>query len=1543
MNKTTTNKTKQKKRTIVSLLLIGAILIGGAFAFLTAQDSKTNVFTVGNVKVKLSERFDTNLDGEIQDPDEIYDSSDVTEVRIDRDKSILPGQKIIKSPYVENTGKNEAWTYVVVGIPTTNSDAVFRDDSGNTAIAGQDVSIKITAYAIQDKYKDKTTSEDVWNAYFSGKEVSTFGTLETSAENLSARVPLFTVLNDSDFDSTESIVDNSCNSEWTMLTHNIDGKKAQVYRSSDGYDYYIFGYNTKLAAPADGEDSVKTTPVFKGVKLQKDIGEARPVTLNYYKAEQTGNTGAGETDLSVTNSIPEGYTLVETEYYMPGSKVATLYYDDTLAKTGYSFDWRFAQNKEKSAYCGMVINEDTNLIADYVNRVEPEYPGTKEYFGNDWLVYTIGWDKESSSLYAELNGADYGHVNYPIGSIDEITIVPANITLNRSSENIFKIADGTFKQATEEAKKHISLNTNYTIPVKKIVGNSTLTESTALSSVTKSLIIGDNVNYIGVLFSNSSSLQTVSLPYAASKTESSFKGCVNIKEIVFPNKFQSIGNDMFNGCTSLSQITFSESITSIGNGAFAQCPIVELQIPNNCKTIGQVAFSNCKQLQKIILSDSVESFGYRAFDYCSEVKEFIMGKNLKTIGFRALYGWKNPIIKFNGTLADYCLINYTDVNQGVGVKDSCPSYYASELYIDGKIVEGDLVIPEGVTSISAYSFYNCNNLTSIYLPKTLKTIQFGAFEFAAKNKLDKISINSDWEAANYYNYPSSNIDYIFKNVWVNQLHIGADVTNIKSLSPIYQGVKKSYHVNSKNHNFSAEDELLYNYNKTQLIGVPLEKSGEIIIPDSVQSAYEDPFSNRNKITSISFGEQFEKIPDRYFEGCTALQSVKLGKNINSISSTAFVGNYEKKYRPYNLNQLTISEDNPYYYSYDNVIYTKKGELVAYPCGKTEFIVPDKVTSIPESFFSCTNVQKVVFSDSVTTIPAYAFAHSTLKDITISSSIKEIGESAFKNCALNSVNYTGTLAEWSNIIFKNSDANPNINNKAFYVQNNLVTELDLTGCIKISDHAFIGLKGLTKIVIPGSVKSIGYGAFRQCNNVTTVEIQDGVESIGDYAFQPCASLENVSIAGTVNKIGMCAFKSCQKLKNVTLQNGIKEIGYYAFCDCKSLTEIKLPESITTMYDGCFQSCSLTSVNIPKNLTVIPALCFRNCNLTEISIPEGISTIQNGAFAYTDITSLTIPNSVTSIYSPDAAGGAFEGCSKLKEISIGTGLTVLNGAFSKCTALESVTIPSNINKISGSFSGCTSLKNVQLNEGLSTLGYGAFSGCTNLEEIVLPKSLESFEIRAFNNCTNLKKVTINGGPEYGLVNGLYSENDKVFSNCPNIQEVIFGDNVTTVYDWFKNKQNLSKITITNATTIGADAFSGCTNLSEVVLPETLKEIQKNAFANCTGLTKIDLPNSIDTIGNYAFNKTALSSVVLPNNDNLTVKQQAFGDADLHQVTIPNVKCNIEDYAFSNNLNLQTIDFKGTKAEWNKIQGDRTFVMLGLHSGCSILCSDGSINFS
>ncbi|MBQ2822129.1 MAG: leucine-rich repeat domain-containing protein, partial [Thermoguttaceae bacterium] len=95
--------------------------------------------------------------------------------------------------------------------------------------------------------------------------------------------------------------------------------------------------------------------------------------------------------------------------------------------------------------------------------------------------------------------------------------------------------------------------------------------------------------------------------------------------------------------------------------------------------------------------------------------------------------------------------------------------------------------------------------------------------------------------------------------------------------------------------------------------------------------------------------------------------------------------------------------------------------------------------------------------------------------------------------------------------------------------------------------------------------------------------------------------------------------------------------------KGLTEYTIPDSVTTIGEGAFGSCtSLTSVTIPESVTTIGREAFTFCfSLTSVTIPESVTTIGERAFNLClSLISVTIPESVTTI-----GEGAFEGCNRL----------------------------------------------------------------------------------------------------------------------------------------------------------------------------------------------------------------------------------------------------------------------------------------------------------
>ena len=344
----------------------------------------------------------------------------------------------------------------------------------------------------------------------------------------------------------------------------------------------------------------------------------------------------------------------------------------------------------------------------------------------------------------------------------------------------------------------------------------------------------------------------------------------------------------------------------------------------------------------------------------------------------------------------------------------------------------------------------------------------------------------------------------------------------------------------------------------------------------------------------------------------------------------------------------------------------------------------------------------------------------------------------------------------------------------------------------------------------SVTTIGGGAFSSCSGLTSVIIPNSVTSISMSAFRLCSGLTSVTIPNSVTFIGEHAFQGCYGLTgSLTIPNSVTSIGEEAFYNCTGLTSVTIGNSVTSIGDNAFYNCKrLTSVHIND----IAAWCKISFGINTNLLRYAHHLFLNNS----EVTNLVIPNSVTSI-----GNYAFEGCSGLTSVTIPNSVTEIgNSAFYNCSGLTgSLTIPNSVTTIGGgAFQSCSGLTSVTIGNSVTAIGGYAFNGCSGLTSVTIPNSVTTISNSAFSGCSGLASIIVETG------NTKYDSR----GNCNAIIET----ETNTLIAGCKNT-----IIPNSVTSIGNQAFQGCSGLTSVTIPNSVTAIGDNAFYNCSGLTAIN----------------------------------------------------------------------------------------------------------
>ncbi len=268
---------------------------------------------------------------------------------------------------------------------------------------------------------------------------------------------------------------------------------------------------------------------------------------------------------------------------------------------------------------------------------------------------------------------------------------------------------------------------------------------------------------------------------------------------------------------------------------------------------------------------------------------------------------------------------------------------------------------------------------------------------------------------------------------------------------------------------------------------------------------------------------------------------------------------------------------------------------------------------------------------------------------------------------------------------------------------------------IPSTAFFG-KPLTSMVLPTSVKTIGFAAFAGTAQLESITFPVGLDSIGSYAFSG-SGLKEARLSWTVKRMGRGIFSRCPNLTLAVLPSG--NVPAEAFMGCTSFRQVVMQTECEEIGDYAFAGCSsLSGIDWTKqvNLKRIGTQAFAGTSINTLNMSGNRKLTQIGdwAFSGVQISSVKLPASLTQV-----GEGVFYYSKKISEISLPTNLTSIGSyalAGTNISNNEFIPLQSSIETIGDyAFYNLDQLTTLQLPGSLSYVGAKAMAGMTGLDSI------------------------------------------------------------------------------------------------------------------------------------------------------------------------------------------------------------------------------------
>ena len=634
-----------------------------------------------------------------------------------------------------------------------------------------------------------------------------------------------------------------------------------------------------------------------------------------------------------------------------------------------------------------------------------------------------------------------------------------------------------------------------------------------------------------------------------------FKDNDNIKKIVIPATVTEIKERAFENCSALEEVYFVNTKHRVTVGANNTETIDSSIDWADLSVVYEQAFYNCKKLKKVDFSNvKTITLARETFKNCTSLAELIALNKVGTIYHEAFAGCTAlTSVDLTGTfvsgekvfagctaLSSIKTGKYTAI--GKNMFQNCTALRAPITLSTGKIGDG--------------AFMDCTNLMGVkFVSSTTETlnVDIGAMAFAnCSNNVNSFVFTVG---------ENVNIRTIGANAFANEnltkivLTDAFDLKALQKSGVAFDGIQVtlSDSYNGDKYAYDSATGTLYNKDKTKILFVNGNVTGEYVVPKAVTEIGAYAFAN-SSITSLSFetGSAFTKLGEGAF-----YQSSLASMDFTGIAETALTEIPAYAFYKSNVETITLPAS-----------VTKLGDYAFAQSSVTNFTATGLKELGAYAFYGC---------DLLKTVDVYVSGKT--QGILLASTVTVIGDSAFADCANLQTATLPTLAEedFGDYVFMNA--------------RNLTSVTFGTGSTATGNYTFYGTK-IASFTFQNTQTVIGTGLFVNSTWLTSVTLSQNTLKVGDDAFAGCKNLKTITNLNTVKTFGDRAFYNTA-LTALNL-SGATHVGYGAFA-----YELKGEATYTSITFG--------------NVETIGSYAFLNGSESTVDLPASLKTVGYGAFA------------------------------------------------------------------------------------------------------------------------------------------------------------------------------------------------------------------------------------------------------------------------------------------------------------------------------------------